>query len=84
MHDINVEDRKNRKFKIYIEGEGTEEHKTDSTKGYAFGSGATGVTAKVSKAFQKIKAEIDYLKKKDFIKKDQFVNEIDLTVFGFS
>ena len=84
MHDINIEDRKNRKFKIYIEGEGTEEHKTDSTKGYAFGSGATGVTAKVSKAFQKIKAEIDYLKKKDFIKKDQFVNEIDLTVFGFS
>jgi hypothetical protein len=84
MRMINTVIPKDREIKIYIEGEGTEEHKTDSTKGYAFGSGATGVTAKVSKAFQKIKVEIDYLKRKNFIKKDQFVNEIDLTVFGFS
>lgn len=84
MYGINTVIPKDREIKIYIEGEGTEEHKTDSTKGYAFGSGATGVTAKVIKAFQKIKAEIGKLKKEGNITETQFVNEIDLTVFGFS
>lgn len=84
MRMINTVKPENREIKIYIEGEGTEDHETDSTKGYAFGSGATGVTAKVSKAFSKINAEVDNLKRLKHIKENQFVNEIDLTVFGFS
>jgi Uncharacterized alpha/beta hydrolase domain (DUF2235) len=84
LYNINTVKNENREVKVYIEGEGTEDHQTDFTRGYAFGSGATGITAKVSKAFSKINAEIDKLKQKKYITETQFVNEIDLTVFGFS
>ena len=84
MQQINTVEPKKRQIKIYIEGEGTEKHQTDTMSGYAFGSGDTGIPAKVNKAFQKIKAEIVLLKKNNFITKDQFVNEINLSVFGFS
>ena len=84
MRMINIVKPENREIKIYVEGEGTDKHQEDDTMGYAFGAGDTGIPAKVNKAFQKIKEGIDVLKKNNSIAKDQFVNEIDLTVFGFS
>lgn len=84
MQKINKFDKKNREISIYVEGEGTEDHQSDFTAGYAFGSGQTGIKAKVSIGFKKIKSEIDKLRKEKFINKNEFVNEIELNVFGFS
>lgn len=83
MHQMNIADNKNREIKIYIEGEGTEDYKGDDTDGYAFGSGKTGIPAKVNIAFLKIKEGIKNIQD-NYIEKDEFINEIELTVFGFS
>ncbi|MFH6991059.1 phospholipase effector Tle1 domain-containing protein [Flavobacterium sp. FlaQc-48] len=74
-----------REIKIYIEGPGTVDNEKDDFMGYAYGSGDTsGIPIKVNKAFIEIEKEIELLKKKKLIKENEFVNEIELTVFGFS
>lgn len=84
MHQLNLVDRSKREINIYIEGEGTEDFQSDFNKGYAFGSGQTGITAKVTKSFKKIKEEIEQLQKQKVIRDHEFVNKINLNVFGFS
>lgn len=84
MHQMNLADNTNREIKVYIEGEGTEDYKSDNFIGYAYGSGITGIPAKVSKALAEINAEIAKLKFYKFIRETDFINEIELTVFGFS
>lgn len=85
MYKTNIAEKKDKKIKIYIDGEGTLEHDKDDSRGYIFGSGKTsGILAKVNKAFIEIKEKIENLKNRKFIKENEFVNEIDLTVFGFS
>ncbi|EKT3967275.1 DUF2235 domain-containing protein [Flavobacterium psychrophilum] len=84
MRMINTVKPENREIKIYIEGEGTENHQSDFFTGKVYGSGQTGIKAKVSKAFPKIKKDIAELVKANIITKEQFVNEIELNVFGFS
>ncbi|WP_394772869.1 phospholipase effector Tle1 domain-containing protein [Flavobacterium sp.] len=85
MHNINTAKNSENKVKIYIEGEGTRDNDKDDVMGFAFGSGdKSGIPVKVNKAFIEIKKKIDKLKADKFIKENQFVNEIDLTVFGFS
>jgi len=85
MYKTNVAEKIDKKIKIYIEGEGTLEHDGDDSRGYIFGSGNTsGILAKVNKALLEIKKNIDSLKSDNFIKENEFVHEIDLTVFGFS
>lgn len=69
--------------KIYIEGIGTENFDRDSsyfTKGAggAFGSGSTGIIAKVIKGCEQVAEKIQKIKKKEK------VNCIYLDVFGFS
>ncbi|MBD3903470.1 DUF2235 domain-containing protein [Chryseobacterium sp. Ch-15] len=69
--------------KVYIEGIGTEDFNRDSsyfTKGAggAFGSGTTGIIAKVIKGCEKV------AEKAQELKKNQKVNCIYLDVFGFS
>lgn len=84
MHQMNLADDKKREIKVYIEGEGTEDYLTDSMYGYAFGTGRTGIPAKVNKAFLKIKEKIEKIYEKKYIAEGEFINEIELTVFGFS
>ncbi|MCV9929780.1 DUF2235 domain-containing protein [Flavobacterium sp. LS1R49] len=85
MYDLNTTENKDKQIKIYIEGPGTRDHEEDDTMGFAFGSGdKSGIPVKVKKAFDKINDQIDFLKKKNFIKETEFVNEIELSVFGFS
>lgn len=84
MHQLNLVNNNKREIKVYIEGEGTEDLISDSFRGYAFGSGQTGIPAKVTKSFRKIKEDIDELRKDNIINKNEFVNEIHLNVFGFS
>jgi len=84
MQQLNSVNNTNREVKVYIEGEGTQNLVNDDTLGYAFGGGVTGIRSKVSKAFKEIKKNIDDLKINKIIKKDDFINEINLNVFGFS
>jgi hypothetical protein len=85
MHQTNISKSEDKRIKVYIEGEGTRDKKGDDTKGYAFGSGdKSGIPAKVSKAFTSINEQIQGLIKKKIIDKTEFVNEIEMTVFGFS
>lgn len=84
MHQMNLADNTKKEIKVYIEGEGTEDYKGDDTDGYAFGSGKTGIPAKVNKALLRIKEGIKFIEDKKYIKEKEFINEIELTVFGFS
>lgn len=85
MKKINPMDLKQRIIPIYIEGEGTTDHDEDDIMGYAFGSGdISGIPVKVRSAFSKIKTEIANLITKKYITPDQFINEMDVNVFGFS
>jgi hypothetical protein len=85
MHKLNIEDLPNKVIKIYIEGEGTQDHREDDTQGYAFGSGySSGIPVKVTKAFNEIRASINLLKNKKIIGKEEIINEMDINVFGFS
>jgi hypothetical protein len=85
MRKLNPPDLKNRIIPIYIEGEGTLDQNKDDIMGYAFGSGdVSGIPIKVSNAFSKIDSEINSLKNKNYIKANEFVNEMTVNVFGFS
>ena len=85
MRKLNPPDLKNRIIPIYIEGEGTLDQNKDDIMGYAFGSGdVSGIPIKVSKALSKIDTEINYLKEKNYVKANEFINEMTVNVFGFS
>jgi hypothetical protein len=69
------------KTKIYVEGIGTEEKKKDSTMGFAYGSGNTGVVGKVEMGCEKIAQKVSSEKDKAGAEK---VAVLTLDVFGFS
>ena len=75
-----IEDKENRILVEYIEGEGTENDQKGDTMGFAFGSGDTGIPVKVEKGFTNIKERID----KAYDKKEEYVKELTIKVFGFS
>lgn len=66
-------------YQIYIEGIGTEDYQEDSSDGFAFGSGESGIRSKVRKGCEEIVAGI----KKKLGNKDT-VGVLTLDVFGFS
>ncbi|PAM94567.1 hypothetical protein B4N84_11340 [Flavobacterium sp. IR1] len=68
-------------YRIYIEGMGTEDNSKDSQDGFAFGSGLTGIRAKVRKGCKDLAAKIAKEKENDDSKK---VTQITIDVFGFS
>ena len=67
--------------KIYIDGIGTEKERKDSTMGYAFGSGDTGVIGKVAIGCDKVVEKVLNEKNSANAKK---VELLVLDVFGFS
>ena len=75
-----------KKYGIYIEGIGTKDEDGDYIRGMAWGTGVTGIRAKVRKGCKKladeIKKAVDKIKKKD--KKEIKSITITLDVFGFS
>lgn len=64
---------------VYVEGMGSTKYETDSTIGFAYGSGETGVKTRAESAFAKIKERYDELNG-DSSKP----NGIVINVFGFS
>lgn len=69
------------KYAIYVEGMGTEDNLKDSQDGFAFGSGTTGIRAKVRKGCLDLAAKTLKEKKKDKKKK---LTQVTIDVFGFS
>lgn len=66
---------------IYVEGIGTEDKKSDTMMGYAFGGGVTGIRGKVRKACEKITEKIvNILGEEDA----DMVSVLTFDVFGFS
>lgn len=68
---------KDKIYPIYIEGIGTEDRKGDDTDGFAFGSGSTGIRAKVRKGCEEITKRLVKSNEKK-------VNTLTLDVYGFS
>ncbi|NRS90854.1 hypothetical protein HNQ02_003801 [Flavobacterium sp. 7E] len=70
-------------YTIYIEGIGTDNNVRDVDQGFQYGSGNTGIRAKVRKACElladKIKIKID-----DKKNKNKIVTQVTVDVFGFS
>lgn len=82
---------KRKEISVYIEGEGTDysvdedgapDFNGDSFKGYAFGSGDTGIPAKVKKGLDNIREQINA--RGFYNKSSQYIKEIKIHVFGFS
>jgi len=67
--------------KIYLEGIGTEDREGDSTLGYAYGTGSTGVRGKVKKGCEKVAEKVREERDKAGAVK---VTTLTLDVFGFS
>ncbi|MDH5354097.1 MAG: DUF2235 domain-containing protein [Gammaproteobacteria bacterium] len=63
----------------YTEGPGTDDRKADALRGYAFGTGKTGITKKVEKG---IEDAVDQIEQK--IKKGTVIEILTADVFGFS
>lgn len=68
-----------KEFSIYIEGIGTSEKDEDDSDGYAFGSGSTGITTRVSNAIDKLIANIE-----DMCWEKFRPISIEISSFGFS
>lgn len=64
-------------FRLYIEGIGTEDGQSDSTPGYAIGTGSTGIPEKVKKACKKV---VDKIGQKGV----KFIDTLTIDTFGFS
>lgn len=64
-------------FRLYIEGIGTENFEKDNLRGGGFGTGSTGIGAKVEKACKRI---VDVSKKKGV----DSIDTLTIDVFGFS
>ncbi len=70
-------------FKIYIEGQGTFDEKSDSGRGYSMGSGESGVSNRASQGIERATQKIvKFLK--GFPAAKNTINKIDIDVFGFS
>lgn len=69
---------------IYTEGPGTVNYGSDETRGYAFGSGDTGVKMKVSIGISDAVKQISKGKNKDRIPEEFIIEKLTLDVFGFS
>jgi len=70
-------------YAIYVEGMGTDDNKQDSQDGFAFGSGKTGIRARVRLACERVAERVQ----KELIKdenKGKKLTEITFDVFGFS
>jgi hypothetical protein len=68
-------------YKVYIEGMGTDDFKKDATDGFAFGSGLTGIRAKVRKGCEKLAEKIIKEISNEDSKK---LTQITVDLFGFS
>jgi len=67
------------KLAIYIEGPGTENEEGDATRGFAIGTGATGVKKKVEKGLGKAVKIISR-----HVKMGRIIDKLTLDVVGFS
>jgi hypothetical protein len=67
--------------KIYVEGIGTEDREEDSTMGFAFGTGDTGIRGKVRKGCERIS---DIVKQEKDKGKASKINVLTFDVYGFS
>lgn len=65
---------------VYTEGPGTEDKKKDQLRGYAFGTGDTGVTEKVKSGIKKAVERIS----KSVKSKSTVIELLTIDVFGFS
>lgn len=75
-------DQYDKSSSLYIEGIGTEDKEKDDLRGYAFGSGSTGIRAKVRKACEKIVSDkLSRIIRQNPKKK---LRSINFDVFGFS
>ena len=80
MYNLDKAKAVNKIIKVYIEGEGIQDHLSDDSQGYAFGSGySSGIAVKVTKSFKIIRKNIA-----STIAKEEIVTEMDINVFGFS
>ena len=73
----------NEKYSIYIEGIGTLDKEKDIEAGFQYGSGRTGIRAKVRKGCEEIAKKIVSEKKKNRKNKIKSI-ELTIDVFGFS
>jgi hypothetical protein len=71
------------KYAIYVEGMGTSDNKQDSQDGFAFGSGLTGIRARVRLACERIAERVQKAKSTGEDSKKK-VTQITFDVFGFS
>lgn len=69
-------------YRIYIEGMGTTDKAYDSQDGFAFGSGQTGIRARVRLACERIVDKMNIVKDNNDTQKR--ITQITLDVFGFS
>jgi hypothetical protein len=82
LEALNLKRKTTRKeISLYIEGIGTLDDDDDTTRGAAFGSGATGIVAKVNKGVGQLAGVLTEILTSD---KDTYVEQITLDVFGFS
>ncbi|KQB42632.1 T6SS phospholipase effector Tle1-like catalytic domain-containing protein [Flavobacterium aquidurense] len=70
-------------YAIYVPGMGTDNLMRDSTDGFAFGSGQTGIRARVRYACEQIADKV-FEKKKNTSKKEIKIAQITVDIFGFS
>lgn len=77
----NIDDAKDYQVTLssYTEGPGTEDRKCDSFRGYALGTGKTGITKKVDKGIEDAVNEIKISVEAEFI-----IELLSIDVFGFS
>jgi hypothetical protein len=68
-------------YAVYVDGMGTEELVRDIEDGFAFGSGTTGIRAKVRKGCELLAEKINIERKKDG---NKILTKVTLDVFGFS
>ena len=73
----------NEKYSIYIEGIGTLDKEKDVEAGFQYGSGRTGIRAKVRKGCEELAKKIVSEKKKNRKNKIKSI-ELTIDVFGFS
>ncbi|MDY8138333.1 DUF2235 domain-containing protein [Aquimarina sp. 2201CG5-10] len=72
-----VDEEREKKFSIYIEGQGTENGKSDSTLGLGLGTGSTGIRGKVKKGCEEVSNVIADLGVTD-------INILTIETYGFS
>ncbi|OUL60271.1 phospholipase effector Tle1 domain-containing protein [Flavobacterium sp. AJR] len=68
-------------YKIYIEGMGTNDNARDVDQGFQYGSGNTGIRAKVRKACELLAKKIKKVSDDDG---NKIVTQVTVDVFGFS